>query len=86
MTQITLNDEQTRLLSSASFPVVILDARGRKVVELAAKEPPVVENDSVSDEEWIAEGLRRKAQYEREGGPVYTTQEVLDHLRSLKPE
>jgi hypothetical protein len=82
MTQIILNDEQTRLLAGATVPVVIVDSRGRKVAEI----PAPLNSQEMSEEEWIAEAIRRRERYEQEGGPSYTTREVLEYLRSLKPE
>jgi hypothetical protein len=86
MTQIILSDEQTRLLSGASFPIVILDSRGRKVTEIPSIEPTQVDVQSMSDEDWVAEALRRRDESRRDGGKGFTTQEVLTHLRALKPE
>lgn len=86
MTQLTLSDEQTRLLTGATFPILILDSCGRRVAEIASVESTAVDVQTMTDDEWVAEGLRRKERYDREGGRGYTTREVLDHLRSLKPE
>ncbi len=86
MTQITLSIEQTRLLRASSTPIVIVDSGGRKVVEIDSVGSNAIDVQKMSDEEWIAEGLRRKQDYERNGGPTYTTAEVLEYLRSLKPE
>jgi hypothetical protein len=85
MTHITLSDEQTRLLLGASFPIVFLDSHGRKVTEIPSAESTHTAQN-MSDEEWVAEALRRREQAKREGWKGATTQEVLARLRALKPE
>jgi hypothetical protein len=86
MALIVLSPEQTRLLASASFPIVIMDARGQKVAELSEPSAASPMTNEMTEEEWVAEAVRRKQRFEREGGLVYTTAEVLEHCRSLKPE
>jgi hypothetical protein len=70
MIQIILNDEQAQLFAAADDSVELRDARGR-LLGLASRGPT---------EEEIAEARRRLAS----DGPWFTTQEVLDHLRSLE--
>lgn len=83
MTQITLSDEQSRLLDGASMPIVVFDSRGRKVCEIAAVEGGAKNVNDMSDDEWVAETKRRMAE---DDGTRYTTAEVLAYLRTLKPE
>jgi hypothetical protein len=45
----------------------------------------VDEVTNADDDEW-AEAKRRTEQAKREGGPFYTTKEVLEHLKSLERE
>jgi len=70
MTQIILSDDQTRTVQAATGAVEVRDARGNL---LGYMSPPP------SDEE-IAVAKRR---LESEG-PWYTTEQVLDHLKSLE--
>lgn len=75
MTEVTLNDDQSRAIFNATGQVVLRDAAGK----IVAKIPP-----RVSDEEWevIAESKRRLAS----NRPRYTTAEVLARLDSLERE
>ena len=84
MTQITLTDEQTRLLASASSPIVIIDARGRKVAEVNA---PLPSPREMTDQEWIAEAVRRRDEARRNGFTGgRSLQEILAELRAIHPE
>ncbi len=84
MTNLVLNDDQTRLLSEASFPIVIVDSHGNKVTEIAAA--PVAKCTSeMSEDEWVAEALRRRDRMRAEGSSGVTTKELLARLQALKP-
>lgn len=86
MAELWLNEEQSRRLREASFPIVLLDSRGMKIGEFRLPERAPIDESSMTEDDWVKETLRRKEQAEREGGIYYTTKEVLEHLRSLKPE
>ncbi len=84
MTLLTLSDDQVRILTGASTAVVVVDSRGKELGKLQPVMPEAGQSLD-SDDDW-AEAKRRMEQYKREGGPLYTTKEVLEYLRSLKPE
>jgi hypothetical protein len=79
MIQITLSDEQTRLIIEASVPIVLVDSHGRTVGEVA---PAAKAEAKISDEEW-AEIKRRMA---NDDGTRYSWAEVKERLRALAPE
>jgi hypothetical protein len=70
MPSITLDDEQARIFSESGGSVEIRDRHGRRL--------GVVQQLFTADD--IAEFTRRSASDE----PRYTTEQVLDHLRSLE--
>jgi hypothetical protein len=69
MTQIVLSDDQARAVQAATNAVEIRDGRGYLLGYVAP--PP--------DDAEVADARRRLAS----GGPWYTTQQVMDHRRSL---
>jgi hypothetical protein len=81
MTQLTLNDEQSRLIAGASFPIVVIDSQGRELGRLSPTTSHAPHPSA--DDDW-AEAKRQMEIARREGGTFYTTQEVLDHLKSLE--
>ncbi len=72
MTRIVLTDEQAKVVAAATEPVPVCDARGNVLGFL----------NPVWTEEDIAEAKKALAA----GGPWYTTEQVLAHLRSLGPK
>ena len=70
MTQIVLSDDQAQTVQAATGAVEIRDRRGKLLGYVAP--PP---NDAE-----IAEAKRRLAS----DGPWYTTQQVMEHLKSLE--
>lgn len=88
MTLLTVSDEQARLIAEASSPIVLVDSRGRELGQVTrapvaaalARSPGEPSND-----EWAEAKLQMEI-YQREGGSFYTTQEVLEHLKSLEKE
>jgi hypothetical protein len=82
MNYIVLNPQQTASLTAATAPVEIRGPDGTVLGLMYPKhatspEPQEDPDFSAAD---IQEALRRKAS----NGPRYTTQQVLDHLRSLE--
>jgi hypothetical protein len=77
MAQITLSSEQAAILSDATAPVLVCLPDGRFAgwvkLDITPKEP-------VFTPEEIAEAERRA----NGPGPWHTTQQVLEHLRSLE--
>jgi len=71
MHHIIVDDQQAKIISEATESVEIRDPRGRHLGYVARR---------FTDED-IAIAKRRLASDE----PRYTTQQVLDHLRSLEP-
>lgn len=69
MNEIILSDDQLRVVREASGRVAILDPQGCLVGYLSRAVDPAI----------IAEAERRAAS----DGPWFTTQQVLDHLKSL---
>ena len=82
MTQINLNDDQTRLLDGASFPILIVDSHGRTVAKVSPQLQPSSRRP-VTEDEWVAEAKRRIAE---DDGTRYTHAELMAHLRELAPE
>lgn len=70
MTQIVLNDEQVKTVQSATGAVEVRDRHGNLLGYVARR----------TTEAEIAEAKRRL----ESDGPWYTTQQVLDHLKSLE--
>ena len=86
MTSIVLTDEQVQLLQGASPPVVFVDSSGKKLAEISTIETRTGEQARPTDDEFLAEALRRREQARREGLQGSTTQDVLSRLRALRPE
>ena len=72
MAYITIDEQQARILLESPGEIEVRDRQGNRLGYVAR---------SFSAEE-IAEGKRRLAS----GGPWYTTEQVLDHLQSLKTQ
>ena len=88
MMYITVSDDVARQLAEASQPVVLVDNRGRELGQVTSLNTAPARAGSrrgSNDNEW-AEAKLRMEQAKREGGPFYTTKEVLDHLKSLERE
>jgi len=81
MLQVTVSDEQARMISEASTPIVIVDTKGRALGQITPVDQETAVQPAISAEE-LAEIKRRMEM----PGPGYTTQEVLDHLQSLGRE
>ena len=71
MRHIVVDDQQAKLITETQETLEIRDAQGRHIGYVA----------HLCTEEDIAIARQRLAS----GEPRYTTQEVLDHLRSLEP-
>jgi hypothetical protein len=82
MIQITVSDEQARLITEASVPIILIDSHGRTIGEVAPVAPGTQPKASISDEEW-AEIQRRMAD---DDGTRYTHAEMMERLRELAPE
>jgi hypothetical protein len=76
MIQIVLDDEQAKALAVANGEIKLLDQHGRTLGYVARNCIPGV----VFSTEEIAAAKRSPA----DGGPRYTTAQVIDHLRSLE--
>jgi len=81
MTKITLSPEQAAVLATAAEPVRICNPDGSIAGWIARKPKDVTPKEPLFTPEEIAEAERRIDA----PGRWYTTQEVLDHLRSLDP-
>jgi hypothetical protein len=79
MIEITLSDDQARIISESAPPFVIVDSKGRRLGQITPIEPVTETQPAISAEEW-AEIKRRMAM----PGPGFTTQQVLDHLSALE--
>lgn len=80
MTHITVSDEQARLISEASTPIVFVDVRGRELGKLDQSAARAKSAPEMSDEE-LAEIKRRM----QTPGPGKPTKELLEHLMKLAP-
>jgi hypothetical protein len=80
MTVVTVSEEQARLISEATTPIVFVDVSERKVGTLEPLAAPSNSQPSISDEE-LAELKRRL----NSPGPGKTTKELLDHLKAIAP-
>jgi hypothetical protein len=70
MSEIVLHDDQAKAFAAARDTVRLLDRKGQVLGYVSRDFSPAD----------VAEAQRRRAK----GGPGYTTQQVLDHLRSLE--
>lgn len=84
MVQITVSDDLARQIAGAPLPIVLVDSQGRKLGQIAPTVGAEAQADSAEDE-W-SEAKRQMEIFRREGGTIYTTQEVLSHLESLEKE
>jgi hypothetical protein len=73
MPEIVVNDKQAQLISDAQDPVQVCDSSGR-ILGVISRSP--TGNDSGEIEE-----MKRRVQTQHRS---YTTEEVVDHLRSLE--
>jgi hypothetical protein len=74
MTKIVLTDQQVKAMSDSNgADIILVDSTGKRVGSLL--------RPLFTDEE-VAEAERRA----NAGGPWYTTEQVLAHLRSIAPE
>jgi hypothetical protein len=81
MTQIVLTAEQAAVLATSDQPVAVVRPDGSHVGWVSPTVNFVIPKENPFTPEEIA-----AAEQEASGpGPWYTTQEVLDHLRSLDP-
>jgi len=79
MTQIVLTAEQNAVLNGASEPVAICRPDGTVAGVISPQSPFITPQICPFTPEEIAAAIK-----EADGpGPFYSTQEVLDHLRSL---
>jgi hypothetical protein len=72
MSHIVVDEKQAAIISHSGRSVQVLDPKGN-IVGYVTPAPPPEEVDAVLER--VARGP---------GGPVLTTREVLDHLRSLE--
>lgn len=72
MLEIVVTDEQVKIITDAKGPVKVVDAAGH-VLGIIVHSP----RDETPEE---IEAMKRRA---RTPGPVYTTEEVIKHLRSF---
>ena len=79
MTHIILTPEQAAVLAASNQPVPVVAPNGRCVGWVSPAMNFVVPKENPFTPEEIAEAERRIDS----PGPWYTTQEVLEHLRSL---
>jgi hypothetical protein len=73
MTRLVLTPEQTRLLAESREPIQVCDPQGDVLTTI---EPP----------EFTPEEITEAAKAADSNEPRFTTQQVLDHLRSLEPK
>lgn len=71
MVQLIVDDDQARLIRESAEPVEIVDRTGNRIGILNW------------GHEWTPEELAEAERRARSDGPWHTTQEVLDHLKSL---
>jgi hypothetical protein len=74
MNKIVLSDDQVKALDSLNgADVIFVDSAGKRIGWL---QRPVFTDEEIAEAEQAADA----------GGPWYTTEQVLAHLRSLGPE
>ena len=79
MTQIVLTPEQNAVLNAASEPVAICRPDGTVAAVISPQSPFIAPKICPFTPEEVATAIK-----ESDGpGPFYSTQEVLDYLRSL---
>jgi hypothetical protein len=81
MTQIILDSTQARIVCQAHDQIRVCDPDG-KVLRVIAPATNNQLTDSFFTDEEIEEAKRRRDT----PGPRFTTKEVLEHLRALRPE
>jgi hypothetical protein len=79
MTILTLNDDQSRALAESSVSVLVVDAQGRTVGQIA---PLTMANQTSSVDKQVAEAKLRMAIGD---GPGRELSEVIEHLRQIAP-
>ena len=85
MTEITVNAEIARAIAASSLPIMLVDPQGRRLGEMTQIDAVASEEKNCTEDEW-AEAKLQMGIYRREGGSFYTTEEVLEHLKSLEKE
>ena len=75
MIQITVSDEQARVIAEASPPIIIVDSHGRALGQLAPVDPETAAQPGISADDW-AEIKRRK----QNPGEYFTLQQIKEHL------
>jgi hypothetical protein len=80
MSQITLTSEQAGVLSQGNYPIAIRHPDGTTVAYLTRAGNLY----SGSGPEFSATEIAAAEEALKSNGPWYSTQEVLDHLRSLE--
>lgn len=83
MIRIVLTEEQTKAITGVSEPIDLVDSSGRMLGRMTPT-PPESDQALEMTPEDLAEVKRRMADAARDGGTFYTTQQVLDHLKSLE--
>jgi len=73
MTRLVLTPEQTRLIAESREPIQVCDPHGDVLTTI---EPPDFTPEEISEAAKAADSNE----------PRYSTQQVLDHLRSLEPK
>ena len=78
MSDLIISHEQAKILSDATLPVAIRDPDGKLVgyASPGADEP--------KSHGFTREEIARARQIAESDGPWYTTQQVMEHLRSLE--
>jgi len=85
MIQLTLSDEQAQLIAGETAPIDLVDSSGRMLGRIMPTLSAADQVPELSPEE-LAEIKRRMVDAKAGKGKFYTTQEVLEHLRSLETE
>jgi hypothetical protein len=78
MSDLIITHEQAKVLSGATVPVAIRDPDGKLLGYVSPSE------DKANLHGFTREEIARARQIADSDGPWYTTQQVLEHLRSLE--
>jgi hypothetical protein len=57
-----------------------------KIGEIEQQDYVPINREGMTDEEWGVKVVRRREELQQDSGIFYTTKDVLEHLRLLKPE
>jgi hypothetical protein len=77
--ELVVDDEQARLIVESRAPIAIRDRRGRVLGRIVRED-----SEDAPPRTWSAERIGELEQRLDSDGPWYSTEEVLEHLKTLE--